>query len=1225
MSQEYTEDKNIRLTKISNRRRIWEAILILIGIGAVFLMVSLLSFHPSDPSWSQTTWNEPIQNLGGSIGAWLADILFSAFGLLAYAIPVVVVFGCWNSLRYQQNREYTDFFSLALRTIGALALIFTSCALADLNFDDIYNFSSGGVIGSLFSKALLPWFNVLGATLALLSVWAIGFTLFTGWSWLTITEKIGAVILGGVGFIANRGQNEADYEDEEEEDDAQDVVTEIAENSNQKENQQTELTTEESDDILFSAPSALELARQQEIDTLQVKAEQEDDLPPFSATNDIADEHAQTLTQAAPFVPATVSQPTHTEEEPEHYRFDIPEAFLKKEAQSEANAPQDPAYSIPEKNTPVEMPFDDKPMVQPSSVSTDSVMPAGKADPTFSLAPDTESLTQAAATVASGVATSALVSHGSQIKQGLGPELPRPNPVRLPTRRELYGIHIPSQREAELRRREEAVQSEPEDELADIQEQANFEQELRQQFLEQQRERYGENDSADPEAIIGAANQPNITTSLSSFNYQQDDYRDEPTVTANTFSSTEENNSDIDEDEQYQQQLAAQFKQQLQDRYGDDVSLDDEEEEVLPQISTSAPSLQATTGYQPHIQHSFASQSAQPTQTIEKKVEYPASNAFLQISPRDEEEEEYSPKIELERELTALEAFSPIDDLLDEDPAEPVFTPIVSEPVTPQVAPQTAPQSRIEPQPNMAQHFAQQQQESLIHPFLMRNDRPLQKPTTPMPSLDLLTTPPVEDEPVDMFELERIGKLIEARLNDYRVKAKVVGISPGPVITRFELELAPGVKAARISNLSRDLARSLSAIAVRIVEVIPGKPYVGLELPNKKRQTVYMHELLDSNAFRDSRSPLTVVLGKDIGGQPVVANLAKMPHLLVAGTTGSGKSVGVNAMIISILYKAKPEDVRFIMIDPKMLELSVYEGIPHLLTEVVTDMKDAASALRWSVAEMERRYKLMSALGVRNLAGYNERIKEAEAMGRPIPITNDIRKRIGGIPETTTIFEKEPYIVVVVDEFADLMMTVGKKVEELIARLAQKARAAGIHLVLATQRPSVDIITGLIKANIPSRIAFTVSSKIDSRTILDQGGAESLLGMGDMLYAPNGYPPERVHGAFVSDDEVHAVATDWKARGRPQYIEAITKCSEEGEGNSGGGYDDGEELDPLFDQAVEFVVEKQRVSISGVQRQFRIGYNRAARIVEQMEMQGIVSAPNHNNTRDVLSPPPSDM
>lgn len=443
--------------------------------------------------------------------------------------------------------------------------------------------------------------------------------------------------------------------------------------------------------------------------------------------------------------------------------------------------------------------------------------------------------------------------------------------------------------------------------------------------------------------------------------------------------------------------------------------------------------------------------------------------------------------------------------------------------------------------------------------------------------------------------------------------------SPGPVITRFELNLAPGVKAARISNLSRDLARSLSTIAVRVVEVIPGKPYVGLELPNKKRQTVYLREVLDNTKFRDNPSPLTVVLGKDIAGDPVVADLAKMPHLLVAGTTGSGKSVGVNAMILSMLYKAQPEDVRFIMIDPKMLELSVYEGIPHLLTEVVTDMKDAANALRWSVNEMERRYKLMSALGVRNLAGYNEKIAEAARMGRPIP--DPYWKPGDSMDAVHPVLEKLPYIVVLVDEFADLMMTVGKKVEELIARLAQKARAAGIHLVLATQRPSVDVITGLIKANIPTRIAFTVSSKIDSRTILDQGGAESLLGMGDMLYSgPNSTMPVRVHGAFVRDQEVHAVVQDWKARGRPQYVDGITSDSES-EGGS-GGFDGGEELDPLFDQAVNFVTEKRKASISGVQRQFRIGYNRAARIIEQMEAQGIVSEQGHNGNREVLAPPP---
>ena len=614
--------------------------------------------------------------------------------------------------------------------------------------------------------------------------------------------------------------------------------------------------------------------------------------------------------------------------------------------------------------------------------------------------------------------------------------------------------------------------------------------------------------------------------------------------------------------------------------------------------------------------------------------------------------------------------FSPMKTLVDEGPHEPLFTPGVmpepapqyQEPVAPQqhyqqpaqpVAPQqhyqqpaqpVAPQQHyqqpaqpVAPQQHYqqpAQPVAPQQhyqqpaqpvtpppQDSLIHPLLMRNgdSRPAHRPSTPLPSLDLLTPPPSEVEPIDTFALEQMARLVEARLADFRIKADVVNYSPGPVITRFELNLAPGVKAARISNLSRDLARSLSTAAVRVVEVIPGKPYVGLELPNKKRQTVYLREVLDNAKFRDNSSPLTVVLGKDIAGEPVVADLAKMPHLLVAGTTGSGKSVGVNAMILSMLYKAQPEDVRFIMIDPKMLELSVYEGIPHLLTEVVTDMKDAANALRWSVNEMERRYKLMSALGVRNLAGYNEKIAEAARMGRPIP--DPYWKPGDSMDVQHPVLEKLPYIVVLVDEFADLMMTVGKKVEELIARLAQKARAAGIHLVLATQRPSVDVITGLIKANIPTRIAFTVSSKIDSRTILDQGGAESLLGMGDMLYsAPNSTIPVRVHGAFVRDEEVHAVVQDWKARGRPQYVDGITSDSESEGG--GGGFDGGEELDPLFDQAVNFVTQKRKASISGVQRQFRIGYNRAARIIEQMEAQGIVSEQGHNGNREVLAPPP---
>ncbi|MEK3139951.1 DNA translocase FtsK, partial [Salmonella enterica subsp. enterica] len=729
-----------------------------------------------------------------------------------------------------------------------------------------------------------------------------------------------------------------------------------------------------------------------------------------------------------------------------------------------------------------------------------------------------------------------------QVKEGIGPQLPRPNRVRVPTRRELasYGIKLPSQRIAEEKAREaERNQYETGAQLTDEEIDAMHQDELARQFAQSQQHRYGET-------------------------YQHDTQQAE------------------DDDTAAEAELARQFAASQQQRY---------------------------SGEQPA--------GAQP----------------FSLDDLD---------------------FSPMKVLVDEGPHEPLFTPGVmpeSTPVQQPVAPQPQyqqPQQPVAPQPQYQQpqqpvasqpqyqqpqqpvapqpQYQQPQQptapqDSLIHPLLMRNgdSRPLQRPTTPLPSLDLLTPPPSEVEPVDTFALEQMARLVEARLADFRIKADVVNYSPGPVITRFELNLAPGVKAARISNLSRDLARSLSTVAVRVVEVIPGKPYVGLELPNKKRQTVYLREVLDNAKFRENPSPLTVVLGKDIAGDPVVADLAKMPHLLVAGTTGSGKSVGVNAMILSMLYKAQPEDVRFIMIDPKMLELSVYEGIPHLLTEVVTDMKDAANALRWSVNEMERRYKLMSALGVRNLAGYNEKIAEAARMGRPIP--DPYWKPGDSMDVQHPVLEKLPYIVVLVDEFADLMMTVGKKVEELIARLAQKARAAGIHLVLATQRPSVDVITGLIKANIPTRIAFTVSSKIDSRTILDQGGAESLLGMGDMLYSgPNSTMPVRVHGAFVRDQEVHAVVQDWKARGRPQYVDGITSDSESEGG--GGGFDGGEELDALFDQAVNFVTQKRKASISGVQRQFRIGYNRAARIIEQMEAQGIVSAQGHNGNREVLAPPP---
>ncbi|MFT4765548.1 MAG: S-DNA-T family DNA segregation ATPase FtsK/SpoIIIE [Oleispira sp.] len=488
----------------------------------------------------------------------------------------------------------------------------------------------------------------------------------------------------------------------------------------------------------------------------------------------------------------------------------------------------------------------------------------------------------------------------------------------------------------------------------------------------------------------------------------------------------------------------------------------------------------------------------------------------------------------------------------------------------------------------------------------------------PLPSIALLD-PADEDQKIGYSKarLEELSIMLEHKLADFGIKAEVMAVAPGPVITRFEIQPAPGTKASKVSGIAQDLARSMAMNSVRVVEVIPGKSVMGIEIPNEHRAMVRLSSVLSSEDFDKSKSPLTIALGHDIAGNPVVTDLAKMPHLLVAGTTGSGKSVGVNAMIISLLYKSTPDEVRLIMVDPKMLELSVYEGIPHLLTPVITDMKEAANGLRWCVEEMERRYQLMAAMGVRNVAGHNAKVKAAIDEGKPIP---DPLWRIDQSFDTTPpTLTPLPYIVVIVDEFADMMMTVGKKVEELIARIAQKARAAGIHLILATQRPSVDVITGLIKANVPTRIAFQVSSKIDSRTILDQGGAEQLLGHGDMLFQPAGTSiPIRVHGAFVDDDEVHRVVAEWKTKGEPNYIEEITQVTEQ----AGLTLEGGDEKDDLYDQAVEFVTETRKASISSVQRKFRIGYNRAARLVETMEASGVVSPAAHNGSREVIAPPP---
>lgn len=1316
MSQEYTEDKEVTLTKLSSGRRLLEALLILIVLFAVWLMAALLSFNPSDPSWSQTAWHEPIHNLGGMPGAWLADTLFFIFGVMAYTIPVIIVGGCWFAWRHQSSDEYIDYFAVSLRIIGVLALILTSCGLAAINADDIWYFASGGVIGSLLSTTLQPLLHSSGGTIALLCVWAAGLTLFTGWSWVTIAEKLGGWILNILTFASNRTRrddtwvDEDEYEDDEEYEDenhgkqhesrrarilrgalarrkrlAEKFInpmgrqTDAALFSGKRMDDDEEITytargvAADPDDVLFSGNRATQ-PEYDEYDPLLNGA-------PITEPVAVATA-ATTATQswAAPVEPVTQTPPVASVDVPPAQPTVAwqpvpgPQTGEPVIAPAPEGYPQQSQYAQPavQYNEPLQQPVQpqqpyyapaaEQPAQQPYYAPAPEQPVAGNAwqaeEQQSTFAP--QSTYQTEQTYQQPAAQEPLYQQPQPVEQQ---PVVEPEPVveeTKPARPPLYYFEEVEEKRAREReqlaawyqpipepvKEPEPIKSSlkapsvaavpPVEAAAAVSPLASG---VKKATLATGAAAtvaapvFSLANSGGPRPQVKEGIGPQLPRpkrirvptrrELASYGIKLPSQRaaEEKAREAqrNQYDSGDQYNDD-EIDAMQQDELARQFAQTQQQRYGEQYQHD---------VPVNAEDADAAA------EAELARQFAQ-TQQQRYSGEQPAgANPFS---------------------LDDFE-FSPMKALLDDGPHEPLFTPIVEpvqqpqQPVAPQqqyqqpqqpVPPQPQyqqPQQPVAPQPQYQQPqqpvapqqqyqqpqqpVAPQPQDTLLHPLLMRNgdSRPLHKPTTPLPSLDLLTPPPSEVEPVDTFALEQMARLVEARLADFRIKADVVNYSPGPVITRFELNLAPGVKAARISNLSRDLARSLSTVAVRVVEVIPGKPYVGLELPNKKRQTVYLREVLDNAKFRDNPSPLTVVLGKDIAGEPVVADLAKMPHLLVAGTTGSGKSVGVNAMILSMLYKSQPEDVRFIMIDPKMLELSVYEGIPHLLTEVVTDMKDAANALRWCVNEMERRYKLMSALGVRNLAGYNEKIAEADRMMRPIP--DPYWKPGDSMDAQHPVLKKEPYIVVLVDEFADLMMTVGKKVEELIARLAQKARAAGIHLVLATQRPSVDVITGLIKANIPTRIAFTVSSKIDSRTILDQAGAESLLGMGDMLYSgPNSTLPVRVHGAFVRDQEVHAVVQDWKARGRPQYVDGITSDSES-EGGA-GGFDGAEELDPLFDQAVQFVTEKRKASISGVQRQFRIGYNRAARIIEQMEAQGIVSEQGHNGNREVLAPPPFD-
>ena len=872
MSSDLIKNSDVSLEALTNKQltgvqRILEAGLLFFTVFAMFMMLALFSFDPADPGWAQTGYQTQVRNLGGAVCAYLSDLLLNLFGLIAYSLPFVIAIVGW--LLFQRFHELMklDYLTLGLKLIGFFMFYLGVTSLASMNFDDIFYFSAGGILGDVLSGTLLPYFSFVGSTLLFLLFTCAGFVLLTGFSWLKFIDSVGRYAIEGSLWLVN-------------------------------------------------APKLIKTH--------------------FGTSEQELDDEALGLGKS---------------------RLTKNKAKVKDETLS--------SETVSAKSTQSS---------EPSEPMPSDSLPAGMH------------------------AQTAMI------------ELPKS-----------FSAHD----EQESAHNAIAEKTEPFIDIAEL------------------------------------------MTELSAGNVQE--HVSEKEITA-AFAEVEKPN------------------------VGDDYHF--------------------------------------PATVVEQSIT--DDNGQVNLVPVEE---------------------------------------------------------------GIAQG---------------------------MPSIDLLDRPDKAKNPINQDELDQVSRLVEAKLLDFGVQAQVVSVYPGPVITRFELDLAPGVKVNKITSLAKDLARALSAISVRVVEVIPGKSVIGLELPNKHREIVYLSEVLGCADFEESSSSLAMVLGKDIAGDPVVVDLGKMPHLLVAGTTGSGKSVGVNTMIISLLYKSTPEDVRMIMIDPKMLELSVYEGIPHLLAEVVTDMKDAANALRWCVGEMERRYKVMSAVGVRNLKGYNKKVLEAIAKGEPI--IDPLWQPTDSLDQTPPTLEKLPSIVVIVDEFADMMMIVGKKVEELIARIAQKARAAGIHLILATQRPSVDVITGLIKANIPTRMAFQVSSGLNSRTILDQQGAEQLLGMGDMLYLPPGTGvPTRVHGAFVDDHEVHAVVKDWKSRGEPNYIEEILSGEHDqdillpGEQPEGS---EGEEVDALYDEAVNFVTEKRRVSISSVQRQFRIGYNRSARIVEQMEMQGVVSTPGNNGAREVLAPPP---
>ncbi|MFC0336182.1 DNA segregation ATPase FtsK/SpoIIIE, S-DNA-T family [Kushneria avicenniae] len=1169
-----------------------EGVAIVMLALCAFLLLALFSYMPADPSWSHSGPDQQVTNWMGPVGAWLSDVLYSLFGASALWAPGMLGLGAWRLMRTKEAHVVWDPVALAVRGGGLLLVMLATCNVGALHFQDASSdlpYGSGGIIGEGVSAALASLVGRHGTTLLSLAAFLCGMPLLTGMSWFSIIDEAGNGIWRGVRWCARRlGMAGAQIGS---------AGTKLRERRREmaQERREAYLAAQAEDEFDFGHDDDdVDTGMRADVDDARPRRERSGLLSRFmpGRRDDAHDDEDFFEDEAAPEtsahqsrhrgpddIPAPVSS-MHTGDDdiPWEQPYESPSA---RETARKDRAPAQPAPAVDEPRAPADTPE--------SASSEAPLTPSSKASD-VSLRTDSA---VASASAFDAAAPSPTPSADERDSFGTPPvEEPLVRPVEEDEAasnavEDDAGDNV---RAADVPAPEQAPQQPMETPRPAASPSHDVTRRRIPEVIPEPRLAEDDDDSSDipaAPAFEPAEREPQRVSADSAFKHDAPvpPRPAEPTPKDMTLedvtSAGEHTTSPVDD---------------LQDQKNEGPVLSWEDDE--PELSTP---LSAREEIEPS-----AGASAASTLTFEDDDDQHTAStapAAFEAAPSPSSPQAPTPSV----------------------PEEPVAVPFderatdTSESVAPP-APRPAPESDVDDSSPTLWTVQQMQTQRPAHDS---DDEPLGE----LPSLSLLTPPSSHEPTYTEEQLQEMAELLEVRLREYGVKAEVVDTWPGPVITRFEIKPAPGVKVSKISNLAKDLARSLMVKSVRVVEIIPGRPTVGIEIPNPNRAMIRLREVFDSDVYQDAGSPVTVALGQDIGGNPVVANLNKMPHLLVAGTTGSGKSVGVNAMLISMLLKATPDEVRMIMVDPKMLELSVYDGIPHLLAPVVTDMKEAANALRWCVAEMERRYKLMAAMGVRNLAGFNARIDEATAAGAQIadPLWEP---QPWEMHEQPPVLEKLPYIVVVIDEFADMFMIVGKKVEELIARIAQKARAAGIHLILATQRPSVDVVTGLIKANIPTRMAFQVSSRIDSRTILDQGGAEHLLGHGDMLYLPAGAGiPMRVHGAFVDDDEVHRVVDDWKRRGEPEYIDeilsggvsadALAGLEAEGEGN------DDPEQDALYDEAVAYVTESRRASISSVQRRFKIGYNRAARLVEAMEMAGVVSSMGSNGAREVLASPPA--